>query len=51
MHFRVFSYGQNVGYFWGLLKFQKKNGMLEIPNIFFLWGGGVKGRCWVRAYV
>ena len=34
--------------FWGLLKFQIFFGVLEIPDIF---GGGVNGRCWVRAYV
>ena len=27
--------------------------MLEIPDIFFFWGGGegVNGRCWARAYI
>ena len=30
MHFRVFF----KGYFFGLLKFQKKIGVLEIPDIF-----------------
>ena len=34
MHFRVLSYGQNRGYFLGLLKFQIFFGMLEIPHIF-----------------
>ena len=35
---RVFFYGQGteLGYFWGLLKFQIFFGMLDIPD-FFLW--------------
>ena len=38
---------QNGGYFWGLIKCQIFLGVLEIPDIFFLWGGGgVDGRCW-----
>ena len=39
--------------FFGLLKFQTFFGVLEIPDIFFLFfleGGGVKGRCWARAW-
>ena len=36
---------QNGGYFWGLLKFQIFFGVLEIPDIFFLGGRGVNGRC------
>ena len=30
----------NWGYFWGLLQFQIYFGVLEIPDIFFFWGGG-----------
>ena len=33
--------------FWGLLKFQRIFGVLEIPDIF----GGKGGECWARAYV
>ena len=37
MQFRVFLYGQGteLGYFFGLLKFQILFGVLEIPDIFF----------------
>ena len=36
MHFRVFSLGQckERVIFWGVLKFQKKIGVLEIPDSF-----------------
>ena len=46
-HFRVFFKVkvQNGGYFFGLLKFQILFGVLEIPVIFFFWGG-VNSRCW-----
>ena len=38
MHFRVFLKGQGteLGFFFGLLKFQIFFGVLEIPDIFFL---------------
>ena len=38
MHYRVFSSGQGteLGYYFGLLKFQIFFGVLEIPDIF--WG-------------
>ena len=42
---------QNRGYFLRLLKFQDFLGVLEIPDIFFLGGGGMNGRRWARAYV
>ena len=54
MHFRVillrsryrmgdiFFGCYNFKYFWGCLKFL---------IFFFFGGGGVKGRCWARAYV
>ena len=49
MQFRVIFKGQGteLGYFFGLLKFQIFFGVFEIPGFFF-W---VNGRCWVRAYV
>ena len=45
MHFRVLV--QNGDIFLGCQNFKKIFGVLEISDKFF----GVKGRCWVRAYI
>ena len=53
MYFSVFFLMSRyrMGAFFGSLKFQIFLGCLKFLIYFFFGGGGVKSRCWARAYV